>query len=128
MTFNDAQKQLNDKNQSQVLRYFDSLDDAAKQGLLKQIENINWNDLEKIGHTSQSQRGKFAPPPALSIDEIAANKAVYENAGLEAIKKGEVDNVTKTALIIVGDVLDSEYSLSRLYADDFSTEFRQAKK
>ena len=90
MTFNDAQKQLNDKNQSQVLRYFDSLDDAAKQGLLKQIENINWNDLEKIGHTSQSQRGKFAPPPALSIDEIAANKAVYENAGLEAIKKGEV--------------------------------------
>ena len=38
------------------------------------------------------------------------------------------NNVTKTALIIVGDVLDSEYSLSRLYADDFSTEFRQAKK
>lgn len=38
------------------------------------------------------------------------------------------NNVTKTALIIVGDVLDSEYSLSRLYADDFSTEFRQARK
>ena len=38
------------------------------------------------------------------------------------------NNITKTALIIVGDVLDSEYSLSRLYADDFSTEFRQAKK
>ena len=38
------------------------------------------------------------------------------------------NNITKTALIIVGDVLDSDYSLSRLYADDFSTEFRQAKK
>ena len=38
------------------------------------------------------------------------------------------NNITKTALIIVGDVLDSEYSLSRLYADDFSTEFREAKK
>lgn len=38
------------------------------------------------------------------------------------------NNITKTALIIVGDVLDSDYSLSRLYADDFSTEFREAKK
>ena len=38
------------------------------------------------------------------------------------------NNITNTALIIVGDVLDCEYSLSRLYADDFSTEFRQAKK
>ena len=35
----------------------------------------------------------------------------------------------KTAMIIVGDVLNtSNYSLSRLYADDFSTEYRQAKK
>ncbi|MBO4835550.1 MAG: precorrin-4 C(11)-methyltransferase [Lachnospiraceae bacterium] len=38
-------------------------------------------------------------------------------------------NITKTAMILIGDVLTtSNYSLSRLYADDFSTEFRQAKK
>ena len=38
-------------------------------------------------------------------------------------------NITKTAMIIVGDVLNtSNYSLSRLYADDFSTEYSQAKK
>ena len=90
MTFNDAQKLLTGKNQSQVLKYFDSLNEEEKQGLLKQIENINWADLNKIGSSSQSQRGEFAPPPALSIDEITSNKAVYEKAGLEAIKKGEV--------------------------------------
>ena len=40
MTFNDAQKLLDKNNQAQVLRYFDSLNDEEKQGLLKQIENI----------------------------------------------------------------------------------------
>ena len=90
MTFNDAQKLLTDKNQSQVLKYYDNLNEAEKQELLKQIENINWTDFTKIGSTSQLQRGEFAPPPALSIDEISKNKAVYEKAGLEAINKGEV--------------------------------------
>ena len=51
MTFNDAQKLLDKNNQAQVLRYFDSLNEAEKQGLLKQIENINWSDLGKIGST-----------------------------------------------------------------------------
>ena len=90
ITFDEAKKLLQDKNQEQVLRYFDSLNEAEKQELLRQIENINWNDLDKIGKSSQSQRGEFAPPPALSIDEIAKNKAVYEKLGLEAIKKSEV--------------------------------------
>jgi precorrin-4/cobalt-precorrin-4 C11-methyltransferase len=36
--------------------------------------------------------------------------------------------VTKTALITVGGFLSDGYSLSRLYSDDFSTEFREAKK
>ena len=90
ITYDEAKKLLQDKNQEQVLRYFDSLNEAEKQELLRQIENINWNDLDKIGKSSQSQRGEFAPPPALSIDEIAKNKAVYEKLGLEAIKKSEV--------------------------------------
>lgn len=36
------------------------------------------------------------------------------------------NNVTKTALVIVGDFLGYEYKRSRLYAPDFSTEFRRA--
>ena len=90
ITFSEAQKLLNDKNQPQVLKYFDSLDEGAKQELLQQIENINWDDFDKIGTASQSQRGEFAPPPALSIDEISQNKAAYEKLGLDAIKNGEV--------------------------------------
>jgi precorrin-4/cobalt-precorrin-4 C11-methyltransferase len=37
-------------------------------------------------------------------------------------------NITKTAIVLVGDVIiHQKYSKSRLYAPDFSTEFRQAK-
>ena len=36
------------------------------------------------------------------------------------------NHLTKTALIIVGDCLGDRYARSRLYAPDFSTEFREA--
>lgn len=41
----------------------------------------------------------------------------------EAMKR---ENITKTALIIVGDVLGSNYEKSRLYDRAFSTEFRKS--
>ena len=40
----------------------------------------------------------------------------------------QANNVRKTALIVVGRCLEGEYDLSRLYAADFSTEFREAAK
>lgn len=41
---------------------------------------------------------------------------------------GRENQITKTALIIVGRVLEGEYELSRLYAAEFSTGFREAVK
>lgn len=38
------------------------------------------------------------------------------------------EGISKTALIIVGDVLGAEYERSRLYAPDFSTEYRKGSK
>ncbi|MBQ7245319.1 MAG: precorrin-4 C(11)-methyltransferase [Firmicutes bacterium] len=38
------------------------------------------------------------------------------------------ESLTKTSLIIVGDCMGADYERSRLYAPDFSTEFREAKK
>lgn len=38
------------------------------------------------------------------------------------------ENITKTALIVVGRVLDGEYDRSKLYDPAFTTEFRQASK
>lgn len=90
ITIKEAETLLKDKNQEHILKYFDTLDEKSKADFLTQIENINWSDFSKIGSSSSSLRGKFNPPPALSIDEISNNKAAYESTGLEAIKKGEV--------------------------------------
>jgi precorrin-4 C(11)-methyltransferase len=38
------------------------------------------------------------------------------------------NNITKTALICVGNFLGDDYSLSKLYDKNFETEFRKAKK
>jgi len=44
-------------------------------------------------------------------------------------KTAEEHNITKTALILVGEVIaHQKYEKSRLYAPDFSTEFRRAKE
>lgn len=37
-------------------------------------------------------------------------------------------NITKTALIVVGNILDTEYERSELYHSAFTTEFRQGKE
>ena len=38
------------------------------------------------------------------------------------------NGLTKTSLIIVGGCMGEEYTRSRLYAPDFSTEYREASK
>lgn len=38
------------------------------------------------------------------------------------------NNIRKTALVVVGNVLASDYELSKLYDKNFETEFRQAKE
>ena len=38
----------------------------------------------------------------------------------------EAEGVRKTALIVVGEILQGEYERSKLYDPSFTTEFRQA--
>lgn len=43
-------------------------------------------------------------------------------------KTAKENNITKTALIIVGDFLGDDYELSKLYDESFTHEFRKANK
>ncbi len=86
----DAEKLLAERGQSHVTRYFDSLTEENKGEFLKQIENINWSDIAMIKGESAQKRGTFSVPPALSIQEINANKDKFESTGIAAIKRGEV--------------------------------------
>ena len=44
----------------------------------------------------------------------------------ELAKTGKEHGISKTALVLVGGFLGTDYERSRLYAPDFSTEFRRA--
>ena len=90
LTKQDAEKILAENNQQHILKDFDSLADSKKGEFLKQIENINWADIKMIGQDSTAVRGKFSVPPAVSIAEIEQNKDKYLEAGIAAIRNGEV--------------------------------------
>ncbi|MCR5187349.1 MAG: UDPGP type 1 family protein [Treponema sp.] len=85
-----AQNLLKEKNQSHILKHFETLDTATQSQLLTQIENINWSDIANLKADASSPRGTFTPPPAISIDQIAQHKASYEKAGLTALQQGQV--------------------------------------
>ncbi|MFQ8703783.1 MAG: cobalt-precorrin-4 C(11)-methyltransferase, partial [Eisenbergiella sp.] len=69
------------------------------------------------------------PPAAIEYKATWPEEESYicTIEGLE--ETAAAHGITKTALILVGDVIAHRgYEKSRLYAPDFSTEFRQAKE
>ncbi len=68
-------------------------------------------------------------PAAIVYKATWPEEAAYV-CTIETLEKTAVNNgITKTALILVGEVITHQnYKKSRLYAPDFSTEFRQAKE
>lgn len=89
-TLQDAQKILSEKSQLHILKDFETLSKEKQEEFLSQIENINWNDICLIGKDESAKRGEFSVPPAVSIEEIEQNKEKFLEAGINAIKKGEV--------------------------------------
>ena len=74
------------------------------------------------GHGSQT-------PPALVYKATWKDEEAYLCTVETLAATAKEHGITKTALVLVGDVLTHQhYQKSRLYAPDFSTEFRQAKE
>ena len=97
-TKQDAEKILAENNQQHILKDFYFLSDSKKTEFLKQIENINWSDIKMIGQNDSVVRGKFSVPPAVSISEIELKKDEFMEAGIAAIKNGEV-----AAVLLAGE-------------------------
>lgn len=68
-------------------------------------------------------------PAALVYKATWPEEEAYLCRVCELARTAQAHNIRKTALVLVGDVLSKAgYTKSRLYAADFSTEFRQAKE
>ncbi len=72
--------------------------------------------------------GGYAPTTPIAIVHKASwPEQKIIRATLETVAdKVQEEGISRTAMIVVGDCLDADYSLSRLYAPEFSHMFRKA--
>ena len=73
-------------------------------------------------------RGGYAAdtPAAIVYKATWPEEKVLHCTVKELAKTAARENVTKTALIVVGRILGDEYERSKLYDPSFTTEFREA--
>ena len=79
MTKQDAINLLTQKDQLQLLSFYDTLTPAQQENLLAQIEGIDWSLLDVLKtHETVNARGTFAPLSAMELSQIDANRAHLE--------------------------------------------------
>ena len=64
-------------------------------------------------------------PCAIVYKATWSDEKVVRGQLLNLSDMAKENNITKTALIVVGDVLGSDYELSKLYDKNFKTEYRK---
>lgn len=92
MTYEQIKALLKEKGQEQLLRFYDELDEAGKAGLLSRIGEIDWSFEEALENPEDlsGRNKKVEPVSGMHLAEIAARRAEFERAGLEAIRAGKV--------------------------------------
>ena len=92
MTYEQAKALLTAKDQMQLLKYYDELDDAGKKKLLDGIESIDWSFEDALANPvdmSGADRD-LQPIDGYRRADIDGRLAEFEKAGIEAIKAGKV--------------------------------------
>lgn len=91
MGYEEIKSILEEKGQTQLLRFYDELDRTGKAELLESISRIDLSLPDILDNPELEQkRGTLEPLDAVRLSEIEANRESYENTGLEAIKQCKV--------------------------------------
>ncbi len=91
MTYNEAYLKLEQAGQTHLLAFYETLTEEEKKNLLSQIEKTDLSVTRYIGRKDQLQKWTaIAPLPALEIPAIEAERERFTQAGLKAIRRGEV--------------------------------------
>lgn len=94
MEINNIKEILRQHGQEQVLKAFETLDEAGQKKLAAQVEKVDWKLLDMIQNKEETQeRGKLEPLSALEVSEIDKQKEKFEAIGLDAIRAGKVGAV-----------------------------------
>ena len=90
MDYSAAAKLLEQHGQEQLLQYYDELDEAHRKILLSEISQIDFSVIERAKRGGAVNGGKITPADAVTVEDISANGARYEQLGLQSIARGEV--------------------------------------
>jgi len=88
MNFEEIKNKLSKYDQMQLLKFYEELSADEKEGLLKEIENIDFDVINQEG--IESKKGTITPIEALTLDAIEARKKEYLEVGIDAIRKCKV--------------------------------------
>ncbi|MBQ4575845.1 MAG: UDPGP type 1 family protein [Clostridia bacterium] len=76
--------------QTQLLRFWDTLDDAGREKLAGQIKNIDFSLLKLLEKENHAvEKGELAPLGCMTLAEIAKQRDVCEEKGIEMIRQGK---------------------------------------
>jgi UDP-N-acetylglucosamine pyrophosphorylase len=92
MNYEQIKKLLEEKEQTQLLKYYDELDEQGKAKLLSAIAEINWSfedDLKNPVDMSGKDRD-IRPISGLRLADIEKRKSEFKQIGVNAIKEGKV--------------------------------------
>ena len=87
MNESEMRELLTRHGQTQVLRWWEELDEASRSGLMEQIGQIEWDKI--VPHPEDGRRGRIQPIEGLTKEEIAARKEQFFAVGSEAIRAGK---------------------------------------
>lgn len=94
MNYNNAYTILKEHGQLHVLAHFDSLDESEQAHLLSQIAGIDWHIIDSVSHRQEiTKRGSLAPLDAIETDEIEKKHSLFQELGLDAIRKQQIGAV-----------------------------------
>ncbi len=92
MTYEQAKTLLEEKGQTQLLKYYDELSKEGKEKLLSAIESINWEFEDALAHPVDLS-GKdrdIKPISGLRLAAIEERKVEFKQLGVRAIQEGKV--------------------------------------
>ncbi|MBO7730729.1 MAG: UDPGP type 1 family protein [Lachnospiraceae bacterium] len=88
MTFEQIRKQLEERGQTQLLRFYEELNEDEQKALLEEISRI---DFDMIDHPQENDGGgEITPIGALTLDQIHEQEAEFRKEGIRAIQNNEV--------------------------------------
>ncbi|MCR5639872.1 MAG: UDPGP type 1 family protein [Lachnospiraceae bacterium] len=93
MTREEAVAILTEKHQMHVMEGFDALTKQQQEGLLKQVEALDWDVIALAGQTEPVAKGAITPLESLTLEEIASRYEEYHKEGLRAIQDHKIGAV-----------------------------------